>query len=275
MSRTSGPFIWPSTCPHSEHCSPCLSHLQQRVPHLFNLRRTPRHTIIMSQLNTSASLFTRSLLDDPSESLLWDRWTCKATTPQSRVFYPQAVPAERLQLFLRFELTLALATADEPSEEWIRKFDKLLEKAYYHFGVQPTASVVKKWLDYDVAQIVGLVAAHPAGRHLHQFSELVQRLAEMQEAFPDPKRLENLKTLLLNIASSVNALPLSSPDHSLDAAPADLIGFVGLDGELDEDLREELEERLNSSDMELDSSLLRPGTQTAHRPSVSRLSLTN
>ncbi|KAI0687939.1 hypothetical protein C8T65DRAFT_835116 [Cerioporus squamosus] len=267
MSRSPGPLIKPSTCPHSsEHCSPSLSHLKQRVPHLFGLRRAPRRARTMSHSNTSGSIFKLSLQDDPDDSLLWDRWTGKAATSgHMRVFYPNVnIPAERLRLFLRFELSLALATADEPSEAWIRKFGKLLEKAYRHFDVEPEEITVTDWLDSDVATIVDMIATHPAGRNLRQFSNLAQKLVETQGAFPDPKRLHALRTLLLNIAKRVNALPEPSLDQPPHAAPADMISFVGSQGELDEDLREVWEESMNLSDMEIDSTgLLHPLMQAA------------
>ncbi|TFK81024.1 hypothetical protein K466DRAFT_604839 [Polyporus arcularius HHB13444] len=214
----------------------------------------------MSHSDTSRSLFTRSLQDDSNDSLLWDRWTGKsAQTSRLRVFYPNVrIPAERFRLFLRFELSLALATADKPSDAWIRKFDKLLEKAYMYFGVEPDAVVVKEWLNHDVATIVQMIAAHPAGRKLPRFSDLAQRLVEMEEAFPDDERLKNLKTLLINIGKSVDAIPQLSTDQSPDAAQADMVSFVALDGELDEDLREVWDEHMNSSDMEIDSTLLHP-----------------
>ncbi|RDX41423.1 hypothetical protein OH76DRAFT_1489513 [Lentinus brumalis] len=214
----------------------------------------------MSHSDTSRSLFTRSLQDDSNDSLLWDRWTGKsAQTSRLRVFYPNVrIPAERFRLFLRFELSLALATADKPSDAWIRKFDKLLEKAYMYFGVEPDAVVVKEWLNHDVAMIVQMIAAHPAGRKLPRFSDLAQRLVEMEEAFPDDERLKNLKTLLINIGKSVDAIPQLSTDQPPDTAQADMVSFVALNGELDEDLREVWEEHMNSSDMEIDSTLLHP-----------------
>ncbi|RPD52294.1 hypothetical protein L227DRAFT_617482, partial [Lentinus tigrinus ALCF2SS1-6] len=178
------------------------------------------------------------LQDCPDASTLWNRWTGEDPVPM-RAFWPDVnIPTKRWAMFMRFELSAKLVTADEPSEQWIAMFDRLLTKAFEHFGVDPSDEAVEEWILVDVRAIVKEIAAHPASKNLHKFSAIADKLVELENAFPDIHRHHRLKTFLAAIAESVKSAPkpeLKSSDAA--AANAKLFHLAG-SGYEDPDLLE-------------------------------------
>lgn len=214
----------------------------------------------MSSPNESkVDLKSYALQYNLDDTMLWNCWTEQASPPAPRVFFPNVhIPEERLELFLNFELCFSLAQADEPDEAWIQRFGRLLDKAYDYFGVKPTSEGVKKWLDRDVVTIVGIVATHPMGSKLHQFGALAGKLDRMQQAFPDAARLNNLKTLLINIAQSIKALP----KKSLSDSSAEVVKLMSKDDDREAHLSMILHDQLNMGEASMElSSFLQPSTQ--------------
>lgn len=213
--------------------------------------------------NTSGSLsYMLMIQDNPDDSLFWYRWT--SGSERERIVYPDITFApERARLFMRFELSLSLAMADKPSQRWLRMFDRLLDRAYTHFGVEPSDVAIQQWLDHDVETIVKMISTHPAGSNLRNFAELAERLIETHDAFPDETRGNNLKKLFINIAKSVRALDSAPASESSEVAPVDIARFAGTGTVLDPALREVWDEHVSTSDMDMTSTIL-GGKRTIH-----------
>ena len=251
MSISSGPLTNPSTDTSSSHnLSPDLSHLKQRVPHLFGSRRPNQRTMTTSlTANTSGSLSHMLMCeDDPDDSLFWHRWT--RGRERQRVVYPDfTLAAHRARLFLRFELSLSLATTDKPDERWMRMLDRLLERAYAHFGVGPSDITMQQWLHDDVPNIVKMIATHSAGRNLRNFGDLAERFVETQGAFPDSPHGNFLKALFIMISRGVKVLRTAPAGWSSGASPIDIARFAGTGSVLDPILRALWNDHVSALDM--------------------------
>ena len=185
--------------------------------------------------------FLNNSHEEASATRLWNKLPTRSKRETMRVFYPELnidIPKERLMLYLRRELPLAMLKNPEPSQKFIHTWRELLDRACAYFetlNLDPALiqEAIDEWLRIDVPELVRLVAQHPGCAKYPKFKELSNLLIEMQAAFPDPVRYQQLTTLLATIAATIcdppKAEAVKSAQETIDAIDQYIVGDAQVD----------------------------------------------